>query len=234
MSTERSAVAAALTEAARTINQPRSVEETLDAIAEATMRTVPGFDHVGVSLMHRDGSFETKAGTDQLVWEFDGLQYSSDDGPCVEAMRGGTVVVVEEARHQQRWPRYIPAAIRKGLRSQLAIALQDEGRTVGGLNLYSTVADTLAEDAVEVAGMLAVHAAIALGRARESANLHEAISSRQLIGQAIGLIMQRYGLDETRAFDFLVRASATAEVKVRTIAQEIVDSANEKFRPGSQ
>src|SRR4051812_10782142 len=233
MSDEGLSVAAALTEAARTINHPQSLGETLDAIVAATVRTVPGFDHVGISVVRPDGSFETMAGTDQLVWQLDDLQYSVDEGPCLQAMRTNGVVVAERVRHEQRWPRYIPPAVQAGLRAQLAMGLHDEGKTLGGLNLYSTDSESVPSDAVAIAGMFASHAAIALGHARDRENLGEAVTSRQLIGQAIGLVMQRYGIDEKRAFDFLVRAASAAEVKVRVIAQEIVDTANQMFAPRS-
>lgn len=231
MSDERLSIAAALTAAARTINQSRSLEETLDALVQATVRTVPGFDHVSVSVLRRDGKFETKAGTDPLVWEFDEMQYSLEEGPCVQAMREHDVVVAPYARREKRWPRYIPQAVGAGLRAQLAIGLADEGRTLGGLNLYSTESETVPEDAPDIAELFASHAATALDHARERETLSEAVSSRQLIGQAIGLVMQRYQIDDKRAFDFLVRAASTAEVKVRVIAQELVDTANATFRP---
>jgi GAF domain-containing protein len=231
MSDEGLGVAAALTEAARTINQSRSLEDTLDAIVQATVRTVPGFDHVGISVVHHDGTFETKAGTDPLVWELDAMQYSLDEGPCVQAMRENDVVVAPHVRHEKdRWRRYIPQAVGAGLQAQLAMGLHDEGRTLGGLNLYSTESESVPEDAVEIAELFASHAAIALDHARDRQTLSEAVISRQLIGQATGLIMQRYQIDDEQAFDFLVRAASTAEVKVRVIAQELVDAANAEFR----
>src|SRR3954463_4225029 len=82
-------LALSLAESARLINTPQTLEETLDAIVRASLVSVAGFDHVGISLMHRDGTFETKAATDQLVWELDDLQYSMGEGPCVSAMREG-------------------------------------------------------------------------------------------------------------------------------------------------
>ena len=90
------------------MHAPATVEETLDAIVHATLQTVPGFDHVGISLTHRSGRIETMSGTDQLVWELDTIQYGLSEGPCYDSIRGGGVTVVERARHDQRWPRYIP------------------------------------------------------------------------------------------------------------------------------
>src|SRR3954454_23624894 len=132
-------IAASLAESARVINSPQTLDETLDAIVRATLVSVPGFDHLGISIMHRDGTIETKAATDQVVWELDDLQYRIDEGPCVSAMREGQVVAVPNIRHEQRWSRYVPEAVmRTGLQAQLAVHLYVNDKTVGGLNLYST------------------------------------------------------------------------------------------------
>jgi GAF domain-containing protein len=239
MTSDQRTLAEALTEAAKTINSPPSLEETLDAVVRATVQTVPGFNHVGISVIDRDGVIETKAGTDQLVWTLDRLQYDLDEGPCVQAIRSdvddraGDIVVVDFARHEQRWPDYIASAVKVGIRSQLAIKLHGDGRSLGGLNLYSTESDTVEDEAVQAARMFAAHAAIALGHAFNRHHLKEALTSRQVIGQATGVIMQRYQIDDRRAFDFLVRASATTETKLRDVARQVVDDANATFSPGA-
>jgi GAF domain-containing protein len=233
MTADTSAVAAALTEAARAINSPRSLSETLDAILRAARETVPGFDHIGISTIDRHGKIETQAATGELVWELDRLQYSLDEGPCVSSIRGeGSVVVAANIRHDQRWPRFVSQAVRHGLRSQLALQLHNDNETLGGLNLYSTESDDVSEDAVHVAGLFATHAAIALGRSRYEHQLNDAISTRKVIGQAIGIVMERYGISEDRAFHFLARASSTSNVKLRSVAQEIVAATEEKFSDG--
>src|SRR5687767_3335339 len=96
-------IAQALTEASRMMNAPPSLDETLAAIARAALDTVPGFDHVGISITHRDGTIETRSATDQLVWDLDDLQYTLREGPCYDSIRGEGVTVVEDARHDQRW-----------------------------------------------------------------------------------------------------------------------------------
>jgi GAF domain-containing protein len=170
---------------------------------------------------------ETKAATDPLVWELDHLQYTVDEGPCLSALRETPVVVVPDLRREQRWPRYLSSALRTGLRSQMAVRLSvGDQATLGGLNLYSTIRDDIAPEAQELATSFATHAAIALHQAREIANLHDALESRKVIGQAIGIVMERYQLNEDRAFAFLVRASSYGNVKLRDVAQELVDKSN--------
>lgn len=232
--TESIQIAAALTKAAKEIHAPRSLEETLDAVVRAAQSTVPGFDHVGISVSHRDGRIETLAGTDPLVWELDELQYELRQGPCVESIRDEPVVTVEHAENDPRWPAYLPQAVRRGLRAQLGLRLYAEEETLGGLNLYSTDSPTIADDALQLAELFATHAAIALGRSRTEQQLTEALGTRKVIGQAIGIVSERFQIDETRAFDYLVRASTTGNVKLRTLAEEVVTTTNDKYRRTGQ
>ena len=118
-----------------------------------------------------------------------------------------------------------------GLRAQLALQLYNDEGAIGGLNLYSTRSPTVEPDAVRVAELFASHAAIALGRARREEQLNDALVTRKVIGQAIGLTMEHYQITEDRAFLFLVRASQTSNVKLRDVAQNVVDMANDRFAP---
>jgi GAF domain-containing protein len=227
-STDRDA-ASALAQAARTIHREDTLEETLAAIAETARISVPGIDHAGISIVTPKGGIETKAATDPIVWEFDRLQYDLSEGPCLSTMRGTPVVSVPRARHDQRWPRFMPQALRLGLRSQLAVRLflDDEG-TMGALNLYSTSQEEIDPDAEHVAELFASHAAIALHQAREVEHLNQALESRKVIGQALGIVMERYGLDENHAFSFLLRASSTSNIKVRDIAAQLVEDTHHR------
>jgi GAF domain-containing protein len=147
----------------------------------------------------------------------------------VDSLHTESMVVLEHARTDERWPHYLPRAVELGLRAQLALRLYNDGETLGGLNLYSTESDTVDEEARHVAELFASHAAIALGRARHEHQLNEAIASRKVVGQAIGIVMERYEIAEDRAFHFLVRASSTSNTKLRDVAQEMVDSTNARF-----
>ena len=221
-STDRDA-ATALAQAARSIHREDTLDETLAAIAETARISIPGIDHAGISIITPKGGIETRAATDAVVWEFDRIQYDLGEGPCVSAMRETPVVAVPHARHDQRWPEFMPRALRLGLRSQLAVRLfLDEEGTMGALNLYSTSQEEIDPDAEHVAELFASHAAIALHQAREVEHLNQALESRKVIGQALGIVMERYGLDENHAFAFLLRASSTSNIKLRDIAAQLV------------
>jgi GAF domain-containing protein len=224
---EDRAVAEALTAAARTMNHHHTLDETLQTITEVARRSIPGFDNVGITVIDGSGKIVTRTASDPLVNTLDELQYTLEEGPCVETLRGSPIVTAAHVRHDQRWPRYVPAAARHGLRSQLAVALSPDGDgVVGGLNLYSTVADDIDPEALSLAELFAAHAAIALGHIREREQLNEALGTRKTIGQAIGIIMERYQMSEDRALAYLVRASSHGNIKLRDVARELVDQTN--------
>ncbi len=220
--------------AARSMNRQSSVEDTLQATVDAARNSVPGFEHVGISTVDEAGQVHTRAATGPLVWELDRLQYEIGQGPCVSALRASPVVAVPDVRHEHRWPDYVPRAVALGLRSQLAVRLflDDEG-TMGSLNLYSTSRDDIDPGTEAAVDLFAAHAANALGRARERAHLNQALESRKVIGQAIGIVMERYGLDEDRAFAFLLRGSSHTNTKLRDVATDLVQQLNmPPARPG--
>ncbi len=213
------------------MTREHSLEETLDAIVWTARDSVPGMTHAGISIITKRGQIETKAATDPLVWELDWIQYTLGEGPCVSAMENTPVVIVPRIRQEHRWPRYVPRAVEHGLQSQLAVRLfLDDRGTIGGLNLYSTSQAEIDDDAEGIADLFAAHAAIALGHAREVDQLNRALNSRKVIGQAIGIVMERYRIDKHRALSFLMRASSHGNIKLRDIAAEIVDQVN---HPGS-
>lgn len=234
MESDRTAdLAAALTEAAQSINSHHSLDQTLDAIVRVAQQTVPGFDHVGISIVHGPnngdgGRIETRAGTGSLVWEVDQLQYKLHEGPCYDAITNGGVTVMDDIATEDRWPQYVVEVGRLGLKAQMGLQLYTADGALGGLNFYA-LEPGVDPDAIQLAELFAAHAAIALGRARHEHQLKESVASRQAIGTAVGIIMERYRISETRAFQFLVRASSTSNVKLREVAQEVVDTLNSEL-----
>jgi GAF domain-containing protein len=230
MTDTQSKLADSLAEVARELNAPRDLDTTLRTIVEVAARSLNGIDHVGISIAHAGGTIETRAATDEFVMKLDKLQYELGEGPCLHAIEAEQLVRIEHAEHDPRWPRFMQPAVEMGLRSQLGICLYADEKTLGGLNLYSTSSATIDPDVEHLAELFAIHAAVALGRTQRETQLQEALSTRQLIGQATGIVMERYGLDEGRAFDYLLRVSSHSNVKVREVAREIVDQASPRRR----
>jgi hypothetical protein len=226
-------VTAAIAAAATALHEPApSLEATLESIAFAARDSIPGFDLAGISTVDHKGNVETRAVTDPRVLDFDKLQYSLGEGPCLDALGAAHVVSVPRLRHEQRWPHYVPRVVCLGLRSQMAVKISvDHSGTLGGINLYSTTSDDIHPEAESIAELFAVHASLAMGSVTKIGQLSSAMETRKVIGQAIGILMERYGIHEDNAFHFLVRASQTDNIKVRDIAAGIVDESNRRAHP---
>ena len=223
---EKSSVIRGLREATRTLHDPSSSSDTLQAIVAAGGASVPGFGHVGISVAHGSERIESKAVTGRLVWELDEVQYALMEGPCVDSLRAVPALAVEHLRNDRRWPRYVPAAVGHGVLSQLAFRLSADGDTLGCINFYGTESETLHSGAVEIAELFATQATIALGRAIEKDCRTLAPTSGGDIGRAIRLTMARFGLTDDLALQFLVRASSASNVALPDVARVVIEEAN--------
>ena len=220
----------ALDDAGRAMRAPGpegGLEGTLRAIAHAARDSVRGFEHVGVTVVQRDGGITTMASTGRLVREMDSLQYEFDQGPCMDALRQGPVVLVEDLPSQaDTWPMYTPRASEAGVQAQMGVQVHDSDETLGGLNFYSTADVTIDPDAPRRAELFAAHAAIALAHARRLDDASEAIRASRLIGPAVGILMERFHITEDQAMHYLVRVSTAAGLEVRDVAREMADQVN--------
>jgi len=226
-------IATTLAQVAQDLNATLDLDASLSTLVNVAAKSLPDIDHVGITIAHRDGRMETRAATDEFVRSLDALQYDVGEGPCVYAMDAHPVVKVDHAEAEQRWPKFIPAAVQRGLRAQLGLQLYLEDHTLGALNMYSTSSETVSEETTHFAEIFASHAALVLGHARREDQLNNAIRSRQLIGQATGILMERYSLDADRAFDYLIRVSSHSNTKLRDVAQQLIDRSSERYRTAS-
>ena len=215
-------LAEALAAAATSINAARTVVERVLAVVRAAPGTVPGFDEVSISVTFHDGPVQTRAASSPLVERLDSVQYEAEEGPCFEAFTHPHVVLVPSTRAETRWPTYIERATQAGVTAQMAIPLRNGGEVRGALNLYSTTREGIDPEAPDIAALFATHVGLAMGWARNEEQLNEALATRKTIGQAIGIIMERYQIDDAKAFAFLARVSQTGNIKLRDVAQELV------------
>ena len=162
--------------------------------------------------------------TDDLVTRFDRLQYDLREGPCYEAITtGAPVAVAQHTRLESGGPATPRQRRRSGLRSQIVLRLYAGSRTVGSLNLYSTASDTLSQETQLMAEVFSTLATAAVCRAQVEDDLVAALATRQQIGAATGITMERFDLDEAAAFAVLVRLSSTTNVKLRDVARQVCD-----------
>jgi hypothetical protein len=218
----------ALSEVARSLFAPKTVEGVLQRIVDQAAATVEGCDLAGLLLV-RDGHVTTSAATHPTVTELDRLQSVSGEGPCLDAASSGGIVYAFDLVDDPRWPRFGPAATAIGIRS--ALALQVATSRASALNLYSRLPGAFGANDRAKAVLFATLAGLALGSAEErevdekrSVNLQAALATRELIGQAQGILMERERITAADAFHVLRRASQHLNVKLRDIAQTLVDT----------
>ena len=213
--------ASSFAEIARLLDAEPGVENTVERIA-LLAREMVSCDYAGVTLLHAHGRLETAVATHEAVEKCDALQYEYGEGPCLQAIWSQDTFIVDDLTRDSRWPRWGPEAARLGLRSILAVRLFSHGETHGALNLYGSAPRQFDDDDVALAHIFATHASIAFATAREQEDLRRAIDSRHLIGQAQGILMERFDIDADRAFDVLRRYSQDRNIKLRLIAEQIV------------
>lgn len=201
--------------------RPGDLDTTLANITAAAVEVLPDVTASSITVKHADGRLETFAPTIDILLDVDAAQYEFQEGPCYEAAVDTVHVISPNLRADERFPRYAPVALRAGFRAQAGIRLFDAHDSSGALNLYSEAVGAF-EDLTVLSQLFAHQAAVALEYAREIEQLREAVATRQLIGQAVGLVMERYGLDEARAFGFLARLSSHENVKLRVVADRLV------------
>jgi hypothetical protein len=202
--------------------EPGDLDAILARIPRAAVEMLPHVQYASLTVRRHDGTLETVAPTDDILRDVEQAECKLQEGPCYEAATDTVHVVATDLAADDRWPRYGPVAVRHGIRSQAAIRLFDGSTGNGALNLYSTSVGEFAR-LESVGGLFRHHAAVALSYAYEIQNLREALETRQMIGQAVGIVMARYRMDEQRAFGFLTRISQERNVKLRDIARQLVE-----------
>ncbi|WP_433167381.1 GAF and ANTAR domain-containing protein [Kribbella sp. CA-247076] len=220
---ERKDLLEAVTEVAASLPPPIDVDEALRRITASAVETIPGVAYASLSVTSKGGKIRTLAPTDAVAVQADDLQYELRQGPCYEAVTGAPIVQVDDLAGDLRWPQYGPkVAVALGLRAQLAFQFRAEPHARGALNLYAVDARELTIETRQLGALFAHLASVALGWSRQDQSLHEALTTRETVGQAVGILMERYKIDANRAFSYLVRASQTTNVKVREVAAGII------------
>jgi GAF domain-containing protein len=209
---------------ARASAAPRSVNDVLSDVTSAAKELIPGTDTAGVLLIAKGGRFESLAGLDDLPHQLDELQMKFDEGPCRAAALDDVIVRTDDFTTEQRWPRYSPECVALGVKSGLSVKLYTADRTAGALNLFAYRPNAFDGGDETIATILAAHAAAAVLASRQGEQLHSALATRDRIGQAKGIIMERYGVDEVRAFEMLRRLSQDSNVKLADVAQRVIDT----------
>lgn len=210
-------------EMALRLHDEPGVEETVELVLEYALKAV-GADYAGVVFVHSKTRVETVAATDPLIERLDEVQVRTGEGPDLTALGEVLGVVVDDTTTDQRWPRWAEEVAGAGIRSLLSVRLSTTASMLGTLNLYSRVPHQFSPDDQAVAHVLARHAAVAIGAARKEQHLWQAVDARKRIGQAQGILMERYDLTPDKAFAVLLRYSQDRNIKLRLVADQLVEN----------
>ncbi len=189
----------------------RDLEQTLGHIVASAVETVPGAD-AGTISMTEHGQIETRHPTSEAIGKLDQAQSELREGPCITAIEDPPENGIVTARDfagvdAQRWPHYAPKAVEAGFRSLTSTQLSTGGGVRAALNLYSHAPDALEGHALTLARLFGIQAALLLYGAEHAGHLQRAVDSRDLIGRAKGILMERFKTDDQGAFQMLVKSS---------------------------
>lgn len=226
-----------------------SVDEILRQVAQFAVQAIPGADGAGVTVIQPhapdsgdDLCIQAWSVTAEFIAAIDTLQYEKlGEGPCITCIRSRRPAVSGSLGSDRRWPHFGGSVARMGVHSVLALPLTIDDRVIGAINSYAHGRDAFTEHAVHLGAQFARPAAVSVYNAQLLANtrlrttqLQQALRSRAVIDQAIGIIRSRSGGTAQEAFDRLTRISQREHTKLADVAEQLVDEAVRRARARQQ
>lgn len=209
----------------RELSGNRDVDETLQLMVDLAVELVGGVDVVDIMFV-RSGEIIVPLSTDEAALTIDRLQQEAGEGPCLTALYEEEMVVSPDLEQEDRWPRFTPPALDLGVRSVAAYRLfreQDRDNRFGVMNMFGREPG-LDEADVALAGVFAAHCSTVLTAVVDKEGLQSALRSRDIIGQAKGILMERHRLSPDDAYAMLRKASNDRNIAVRDLAQTVAET----------
>ena len=210
-------------EIARALGSESSLKETLERGAAGAVELIYGCDYASITLVKPRRGFKTAAITNPSIELANELQYELDEGPGLQVIREQEAAHSRDLTIERKWPLWSPRVVEEvGIRSVLSVRLFLTDRPLGSLNLYSTSTGGFDSDDLHSVVAFGAQLSVAMDAAKTEQQLEAAVASRTVIGQAEGMLMQRYDLTPDQAFTVLQRVSQHTNRKLVTIATDIV------------
>lgn len=210
-------------EVALALHEQPTTEKTVELITQYA-QIAAGSDEAGIMLVHSRARVETAASTSDRVARSHDLQYELDEGPCIDAIENGASYLSPDVETDDRWSRWGRSMAELGIHSAMSVLLETRERRYGSLNLYCDAPDAFDDNDLATAQIFARHASIALANAHQEQGLLVAIDARKVIGQAQGILMERFDIDPDRSFEVLRRYSQNHNQKLHTVATWVVEN----------
>lgn len=235
---EEPGIAAVQVQMGSALLSEQTVARTFELVTELTVRTVRSAVAVSVTVQTSDEP-RTATASDPVARDLDEVQYATEDGPCLEALQRRVIVNTALTTARERWPEFVDAATTSGMGSILSIPLVARERSLGGLNIYSPEPSPFTEEEQTTASLLAEQGAAVLANAvafsdaaTVNTQLLDALETRDRIGQAKGILMERESCSADAAFDILRRASQRTNRKLREVAEDLIRSVGARMDGG--
>ena len=200
-----------------------TLDDALVSVTSAAVELIRGVDHADVLLIEED-RFASMASTAPLAEDVDAIQQRFREGPCLQAAIGDSLIRCTDLRDEPRFPRFSAAATKLGIYSMLSFQLFHRRGAAGALNLFGSAPCTFTLEAETLGAMLATHAALAFSAVDTQGQFYSALATRDHIGQAKGILMERFNLDSMQAFEMLKRLSQDTNTPIRDLARRVIDS----------
>ena len=204
--------------------RPDTDSDTVIAeLAEHAAVEIPGAQCAGVTVTRNAKHIDTPAATHKWPILLDEIQQRHREGPCLTAAWEEKTIHVADLEADDRFPRYRRDALEQTpIRSIMAFQMFIVGETIGALNVYAEQPHAFEQASKDIGRIFAAHTSVAWNAARRDDQFKRALASRDTIGQAKGMIMERYGVDAVQAFDLLRKLSQDSNVPLVQVATELV------------
>lgn len=215
----------ALADLARRLQRQTDPESVMQIIVSAVPGTIPGAEEATVSLVHNRRRVLSAAFTSERARRFDELQQETQQGPCLDAMYQQQTVRVDDLAADPRWPQLARRATEElGVASMLSCQLFVHANDLGSLNLLSRRPSAFTDESERIGLLFASHAAVAVADAQDLSHVATALASRDVIGQAKGILMERYKVTAPMAFALLARTSQDTNRKLYDVAETLTQT----------
>jgi hypothetical protein len=201
---------------------PTKLGAIVQSVTDAAVNLITGVHCADVLLISGPDLFRSMAATSQLAIDLDGMQRRCREGPCLDAAVGHSVIFCNDLGKDPRWPSFAKAATAAGVHAMLSFQLFTHNGRMGALNLFGLTPDAFTLESEALGAMLATHVANAFIADDKALQFRSALNSRDVIGKAKGMIMERFCVDAVRAFDLLVKLSQQSNTRVAVVAAELV------------
>jgi GAF domain-containing protein len=219
-----------LADLALELEHERTPEQMIQKVCDLSVQLLDA-DSAGILVARTRRDVETPVATGPHVDDAHQLQAKFDEGPCLDAIEGRATYVSGDVSTDERWPQWGPAATELGFHSVVGVNLASRTRGYGSLNVYAKRVGAFDDRSAELVEMLGAHATAAFAAAQREEGLEKALETRTVIGQAQGILMQKFDIDADSAFSFLRRISQHENIRLASVAEAIVVQRDANARP---